>query len=184
MSGLVHYFEGDCRAFELYAQDALADGISRECFNTGAVIRPVFATADLGRTKWVESYANQFGTTMAFARKTRNDEETEVHEIIGDVIGKDVIIYDDMTRSSGSLVKAAEAYKKSLARSVSAVLSHLALNNEGVISKLRKWPFRKVITTNTHPMSHSEFARGWEELAVVDVSPVFTEKIKQIVGME
>lgn len=48
--------------------------------------------------------------------------------IIGDVKGKDIIILDDMTDTSGTLCKAAEVLKTAGANSVRAVISHGVLS--------------------------------------------------------
>lgn len=86
----------------------------------------------------MEAFAKVYHTDIAFVRKTRDFTKTEVQNVIGKVKGKHVIIYDDMTRSGGTLIKAADAYMERGALSVTAVISHLALNDEAVVEKLKK----------------------------------------------
>ena len=69
----------------------------------------------------------RFGARMAFVQKDRTDAGTSVANVIGDVSGSHVIIYDDMTRSGGTLINAAKAYLDNGASRVTAVLSHFAL---------------------------------------------------------
>ena len=71
-------------------------------------------------------------------RKSRKFTETVVENVIGEVNGKHVIIYDDMTRSGGTLMHAADAYMTRGALSVTAVISHLALTGPNIVEKLRK----------------------------------------------
>ena len=61
-----------------------------------------------------------------------------MQDVIGEVKDKHVIIYDDMTRSGGTLIHAADAYMARGALSVSAVISHLALTDDAIVEKLKK----------------------------------------------
>ena len=179
ISGLVHYFEGDCLRFELYAEDVLIEMMDKLswCNDPRKII---FASADLGRPMWVRSFAEKFGTGIAMVNKKRNGGRTEITEVIGYVKGKNVIIYDDMVRSGGSLVNAANAYLKHGALSVNAVISHFAVNDRATIVKLSRTFPGMMITTNSHPMSKfvgSQFDR----IFIADVSEVFAEAIKRII---
>ena len=175
VSGILHYFEGDCLRYELYGENLLAEAIKElELKNF------IFGTADLGRTKWVETFANKFKTEIVFIRKSRDMEKTKVTNVIGEVEGKDIIIYDDMTRSGGTLIKAADAYIKNGARNIYAVLSHAAFNNEEIIKKMAASPIKKIITTNSHSMSQHKLVKNSKKFIVKDISPEFVKIIKKI----
>eukprot|EP00771_Trimastix_marina_P000743 gnl/Trimastix_PCT/1773.p1 GENE.gnl/Trimastix_PCT/1773~~gnl/Trimastix_PCT/1773.p1 ORF type:complete len:376 (+),score=89.93 gnl/Trimastix_PCT/1773:14-1141(+) len=185
VNGILHYFENDCLRVELYAQHALVEGIRR--LNLGAPDRFMIASADLGRPKWVQTFSQIFGTGIAFVRKTRSHEDTAIHEVIGSVEGKHVLIYDDMTRSAGTLIQAAEAYIKHGATGVSAALSHCALDSIEVVTKLLASPIQNIIVTNTHPMSQiPEILAHPDRFIVVDASTPFadciTEYLRSISG--
>ncbi len=178
VSSTIHFFEGDTVRFELYAEPTLTKGITD-------IIQPdfdnlIFASADLGRPNWVKAYAKKFGTKMAFVDKTRFEDNTEVYAVIGDVMGKDVIIYDDMTRSGGTLMNASQAYLDNGAKSVSAVLSHCAFDNIEVAELLDKSPLKKIVTTNSHPMSQDPIIPFSDKIHAEDVSPIFCGIISQI----
>jgi ribose-phosphate pyrophosphokinase len=171
-SGFVHYFEGDCVRFELYAEEVLT-----EVVRTLGLSNFMFGSADLGRAKWVETFAKRFDTDIAFVRKTRDGEHTQIHEVIGDVSGKKVVIYDDMTRSAKSLIKAANAYLAHGATEVHAVISHLALNNESVVDLLNSSQIKTIVTTNSHPMSQHPNVTFSHKFIVKDVSHLFVQAI-------
>ncbi len=177
-AGIVHYFEGDCLRYELYAdkilQQALVDRLNLK------TDRLVFASADMGRPLWVQSFANQFGTPVAYISKTRNFEETKVDQVIGSVVDMDVFIYDDMVRSAGSLIKAAEAYLEQGARRVYAVVSHLALNDPSIVRKLIDSPILNIVATNSHPMSQLPEVQDSDRFVIVDASEVFAETIREL----
>lgn len=92
--------------------------------------------------------------------------------------GRHVIIYDDMTRSAGTLISAAEQYLKSGALSVSALLTHLALNNDKIVDKLEESPLVRIIATNSHPMSQCQKVKDSKKIVILDVTPVFGRTIR------
>lgn len=179
-SGFVHYFEGNCLRFELYAEKIFIEAMNKlhwcdDPKNT------VFASADLGRPEWVKTFARKFGTSMAMVDKDRFGENTKVAEVIGNVKDKRVIIYDDMLRSGGSLINAAEAYLNHGALSVNAAISHPALNNTEVIHKLAERFPGRILTTNSHPMSQNLGISPANQFIITDVSGVFAKAIKKII---
>ena len=176
-AGLIHYFEGTALAFELYAEPVLTEAI-REL----SLQNFIFASADLGRPRWVETFANIFGTDIAFIRKTRDFESTEVKTVIGEVAGKNILIYDDMVRSGKSLVKAAEAYIACGAKSVSAAVSHLAFTGEVAANRILASPIQKIVGTNSHPMSQLSVVQASGKCLVLDVAEVFADAISRILA--
>ncbi len=175
VSGMVHYFEGECLRSELYAEGLLMEGI-RDL----GLPDFMFGTADLGRPAWVETFAKTFKTSLALVRKTRSFETTEVQNVIGDVAGRNVIINDDMVRSGGTLIDAAEAYLEKGAQAVYAVLSHFAANDAATIQRLGKSCITRFVTTNSHPMSQHQFVRNSGKFIVKDASPVFAEALLRL----
>ncbi len=173
VAGLVHYFEGDCKTQELYGEQELAANITGEITHETGTENVIFASADLGRPRWVSSFARMYKTGIALIDKSRDFETTKIAHVIGDVRGKIVIIYDDMTRSAGTIIDAAKAYLDLGAIAVYVVLSHLALNDESIIAKLIAAPIVKIITTNSHPMSQHPLILGSEKFVVADVSTGF-----------
>ncbi|KAH7815935.1 Ribose-phosphate diphosphokinase [Monocercomonoides exilis] len=161
VNGILHYFEGDILRAELYGQETLQKAIGELPFPEGSFM---FASADLGRPKWVEAFAKAYKTDIAFVRKTRSFTDTKVMDVIGNVKGKHVIIYDDMTRSGGTLMHAADAYMERGALSVSAVISHLALNDDNVVKKLKKSNIKWIIATNSHPFTQNSCLKTSNEL--------------------
>lgn len=182
VSGLLHYFEGSSLRSELYAEKVLIEGIERFIREDGLKEGDfMFASADLGRPLWVQSFANNFHTGLAFIQKARNFESTYVLNVIGSVKDKHVIIYDDMTRSGATLVHAAEAYIANGAKSVYCALSHLAFNNEDVIDLLSNSVIKRIVSTNSHPMSQHPKVLSNPKFIIQDVSRNFSSAVKSII---
>jgi ribose-phosphate pyrophosphokinase len=174
-AGIVFYFEGDTVALELYAEPVLVPAIARL-----GLERPVLASADMGRAKWVETFANRLQAPVALIHKRRlSGSETKVAAAVGDVAGRDVVIFDDMIRSGGSLVQAAEAYVAAGALSVCAAATHLVLT-PGAVERLEASPLARVLGTDTHP-SH-KMVEGRPRWEVVSVAGVFADVVGRLVG--
>jgi len=78
-----------------------------------------------------EKLIKRFGINLSYVMIDKTRAEANIigsMEIIGDVTGKDVIILDDMTDTSGTLCKAAEVLIKAGANSVRAIIAHGVLS--------------------------------------------------------
>lgn len=145
--GLPHYFEGALRAKHLYCKTIIIEA-ARELGGDHFVL----ASTDAGRAKWVESLANDLGVNAAFVLKRRvQGNETQITAISADVLGKKVVIYDDLIRTGGTLVEAAYAYKRAGANDISVIATHgLFVNN--ALQRIRDCGIiRQVVCTDTHP---------------------------------
>lgn len=180
-AGLLHYFEGPCIRLEVYGQKVLTQCLPQLGFDPKTYM---FASADLGRTAWVNAFARDSGTTVAFIRKMRVNVDgkvtTQVCEVIGKVAGMHLIIYDDMTRTGGTLIHAAESYLQEGALSVDVMVSHLALISEKEINALINSPIRKIVATNSHPNTQHPMIKKCDKFIIVDASDEFVQCLEEI----
>jgi ribose-phosphate pyrophosphokinase len=173
-AGIVHYFEGDTVALELYAEPKIVEAIRRL-----ALPRLTLASTDMGRAKWVEAFANKLHAPVALIHKKRvSGSETRVAAVVGDVAGRDVVIFDDMIRTGGSLVQAAEAYVRAGATAVSAAATHLVLP-PGTVERLEASPLARIIGTDTHP--NHRLVEGRPRFEVVSVADLFADVVRKLV---
>src|SRR5205823_13002051 len=115
----------------------------------------------------------KLGAPIALIHKQRlRGSATRVGAVVGDVAGRNVVIYDDMIRTGGSLLQAAEAYVKAGAASVHAVATHLVLP-EGTVGRLEASPLTRVIGTDTHP--NHRLVEGRPRFQVVSVADRFAD---------
>ena len=114
----------------------------------------VLGAPDAGRAKWVQSLANDLGVLAALVTKRRlGDGVVEVTGLEGQVSGKRVVIYDDMIRTGGTLLKAAEAYLAAGATSCYAVTTHLVVPGDAAERLLASGLVAGVAGTDSHPRS-------------------------------
>jgi ribose-phosphate pyrophosphokinase len=173
-AGIVHYFEGDMVALELYAEPKIVSAIERLGLKNLCL-----ASTDMGRAKWVEAFANRLHAPVALIHKKRlSGSQTRLSAVVGDVAGKNVVIFDDMIRTGGSLVQAVEAYTRAGAASVHAVATHLVLP-EGTVARLEEAPLAGILGTDTHPRYTAVEGRArWQ---IVSVADLFAEVVRRLV---
>jgi ribose-phosphate pyrophosphokinase len=132
-AGITEYFEGGSHVEHVYAMPAIVQTIRSILGTKSPDI--IVGSADTGRVDWVESYARSLDTGLAVITKRRQDgENVELLAVGGNSVkGKIVIIYDDMIRSGGTIIKAIEAYKNAGATRVIVATSHLVLVEGGLL---------------------------------------------------
>lgn len=168
--GLPHYFEGDIQPTHVYAKDLIIEAC-REFGGDDFTL----ACTDAGRAKWVESLANDMGVQPAFVFKKRlSGESTSITGINADVAGKVVVIYDDMIRTGGSLIKAAEAYQEAGASSIYAVTTHGIFPNNAIEKIKNSGLFQKLAVTDSH---YNVSVLEDDFLVVKSVARIFHPKI-------
>ncbi len=145
--GIPHYFESGIRPVHLYSKPIITE-TCYELYKDDFVL----ASTDAGRAKWVESLANDMHVDGAFVFKRRiSGDETRVTGISADVKGRNVIIYDDMIRTGGSLVQAARSYKEAGAKDISVITTHGIFVGDGVKKLKECGIISTVVCTDTHP---------------------------------
>ena len=156
--GIPHYFESGIRPVHLYSKPIIIEAC-HELYGDDFVL----ASTDAGRAKWVESLANDMNVSGAFVFKKRiSGDETKVTGISADVKNRNVIIYDDMIRTGGSLVQAAQSYLEAGAKNISVITTHGIFVGEGIKKIKDSGIISCVVCTDTHPnaeKNQSDFLR-------------------------
>jgi ribose-phosphate pyrophosphokinase len=149
VDGITYYFESGVRPVHVYGKELVKEA----AMELGEGEPFVLASTDAGRAKWVESLANNdLHVEAAFVYKKRTSgENTQITGISADVAGKKVIIYDDMIRTGGSLIHAAQAYLDAGAKDISVITTHGIFAGGGFERIKKSGIIRKVICTDTHP---------------------------------
>ncbi len=157
----------------LMAAPVLASYISRLELRDLTIVSP-----DAGGVGRARVFARRMGASLAIIDKRRPiPNVAQVLHVIGDVKERDVVIFDDMVDTGGTLVLSAEALIKNGARRVFAACTHPVLSGQAV-EKVERSPLEKLIVTNTIPLS--ERARMSEKIEVLSVAGLFGEAIRRI----
>ena len=139
----------------------------------------VIAAPDVGGAKRANSYAKNLNCGLALCHKNRK-RANEIAEmtVIGDVLGKDVIIIDDMCDTAGTLTTAADLLMEKGALSVRAFCTHAVLSGPA-FERINNSKLTEIIVTDTIPL-----AKTSPKIRVISVADLFADVIKKLVNNE
>ena len=103
-------------------------------------------------------------------------EKAEVHTVIGEVKGKNVLIVDDFTISGGTLIEMAHACKERGAKDIYACVSH-GVFSKGSSAKIARSPIKELVFTDTIGYRAEALPSN---CTVVSVAPLFARAILSI----
>jgi ribose-phosphate pyrophosphokinase len=170
VDGIAHYFEGGIRPVHVYGKK-LTTAAARRLGGNDFVL----ASTDAGRAKWVESLAGDLAVDAAFVYKRRTSgTQTEITGVSANVQGKHVVIYDDMIRTGGSLISAAQVYRDNGAVAIDAIATHGVLPGDSLERIRKSGLFGHVVTTDSHPRA---VALASEFLQVDSTASLLTEHL-------
>jgi len=132
---------------------------------------------DAGSIKMARAYAKRLGASLALVDKRRTGaDESEVMFVIGDVDGKNVIIFDDVISTGKTIANAAIALDKKGAKAIYVGATHAVLSGAAP-KNLRNSPVREVVVTDTLTLRPE---LRWEGLVTLSVSRLLGEAIRRI----
>lgn len=159
----------------LYSRPVFAADI-REQY--GDVKNLVVVSPDVGGVVRARSLASRLGADLAIVDKRRERAgESEVMNIIGDIKGRDCVLYDDIADSAGTLCNAAEALMEKGAASVSAYITHGVLSGKAV-ERVSASCLKSLVITDT--IQTTDAAKLAPNIRVVSVSHLLAEAIQRI----
>ena len=130
---------------------------------------PLVVSPDLGGKKRTKEFAKLLNSNY-IALKKKRDRKTGKVKIIStnlkQVIGKDIILVDDMISSGGSIIKATEFLKKQKCKRVFVSCTHALLVGDAE-KRIKKAGVTKIVSTNTIPGTTSK----------VDVSNIIAKTV-------
>ena len=158
----------------LYAAPVFCKHI-KENFSTHDL---TIVSPDVGGLVRARVVASKIGTELAIVDKRREKAGvSEVMNIIGDVVGKNCIIIDDIVDSGGTLCNAAEALIKQGAKSVSAYITHGVLSNNAQ-EKIAKSKLQNLVITNSiEPISATSQTSN---IKIINIADLIAEAIRNI----
>jgi ribose-phosphate pyrophosphokinase len=138
----------------------------------------VVVSPDAGGVERARAMAKYFDCGLAIVDKRRDQpNESEVHNIIGDIVTKDCLIVDDIVDTGGSLTKAAKALLDAGAKSVSAAITHAVLSKDAV-DKINASCLTELVVTDSIPLS--EKAAKSEKIVQLTVAELLGKAIRRI----
>jgi ribose-phosphate pyrophosphokinase len=137
------------------------------------------AAPDAGGAKRAREYASFLKCDLILIDKFRERaNEVASMKVIGDVIGKNILIIDDMVDTAGTLCKAADHLMQEGALSVRAVVTHPVLSGPAY-DRINASSLTELITTNTIPLKQES-----AKIKVLSVAPMLARAFEKITNFE
>ena len=136
----------------------------------------VVVSPDLGGAKRADKFAKALGCDKAIIYKNRTaHNQAHAEMLLGDVEGKDCIIYDDIIDTAGTITEASKMLKKNGADKIYIAASH-GLFNGPAIERLENAPIEEVVVTN------SELKPSSSKIKQIDLAPEIVGAMLDISG--
>jgi ribose-phosphate pyrophosphokinase len=151
-----------CPIIDLRARSLLCAEIRRE-HPSAVVLSP-----DAGFAKRAREYADELGTSLVIAEKSRSgDRETAVvRNLSGSVAGRVVVVVDDVVISAGSILAAADAALANGATRVVAAVTHGIISGRAA-EAINDGPIGTLYMTDTVEMADRELPNNVRLVSVV-----------------
>jgi len=138
----------------------------------------VIVATDAGSSKKAYKYSEYFGCPIALIDKRRdgNDDRAIATNVIGDVKGKQAIIFDDEIDTAGSMVETAKVLEKFGVKEIYAGCTHGVLSGPA-IERIKNSPIKELVVTNTVPLPKE---KQIDNITVLSIAPLFAQAIQRI----
>lgn len=139
----------------------------------------VVVSPDTGGTNRARKLANRLNCSLAIGDKRRigNNDQTELVNIIGEVDGKDVLLFDDIIDTGGSLCKIASALKNKGVNKVYAACTHGILSGNA-IETINDSPIEKVFVTDS--IAAKPNVIECDKIVLISIAELLAMAIKKI----
>ena len=138
----------------------------------------VIVATDAGSSKKAYKYSEYFGCPIALIDKRRdgNDDRAIASTVIGDVTGKEAIIFDDEIDTAGSMIETARILEQFGAKEIYAGCTHGILSGPA-IERIKNSPIKELVITNTVPLTEE---KKLDKIKVLSIAPLFAESIRRL----
>ena len=138
----------------------------------------VIVATDAGSSKKAYKYSKYFNCPIALIDKRRdgNDDKAIAGKVIGDVDGKNCIIFDDEIDTAGSMMETVRVVKENGAKNVYAGCTHGVLSGPA-IERIKESDLSELVITNTIPLTEE---KKLDRITTLTIAPLFADAIKSV----
>lgn len=164
--------------FNIHCDRLSAQNLLQAYFKEKNLKDMVIVATDAGSSKKAYKYSEYFECPIALIDKRRegNDDRAIASTVIGDVRGKQAIIFDDEVDTAGSMIETANILNQFGASEIYAGCTHGVLSGPA-IERIKNSPIKELVVTNTIPIPEE---KKIDKITVLSMAPLFAEAIKRI----
>jgi len=158
----------------LTAAPVLAKHFTRSTLENAVLVSP-----DVGNIKFGGDFASRIGWELAVVYKRRlTGDTTAAVTIIGDVKGRNVMMFDDMITTAGTVCEAARLVRKHGAKGVYVAATHGVFAGPAV-RRLAEAELNEIVVTDTIALRNPTL-ETLDNLTVISVANLIGEAIRRI----
>ena len=164
--------------FDINVDVLTGKSILEKYFDKKDIPDKVVVATDAGSSKKAYKYAEHFNCPIALIDKRRNgnDDNAMATSVIGDIKGKNALVFDDEVDTAGSIMETVRVVKEFGAKDVYVGCTHGILSGPA-IERIKNSELKELVMTNTVPLpDHKKL----DKITVVSISELFGEAIKRI----
>ena len=159
----------------LYARPVIVEDIKQQYPDLENVM---VVSPDVGGVVRARSLAGRLKADLAIVDKRRERaNSSEVMNIIGEVAGRDCILFDDIVDTAGTLCNAATALLAQGAKSVSAYVTHGVLSGPAV-ERVEQSALKFLTVTDS--IAPTDSVKNCKNIRVLTLAPLLAEGIRRI----
>ena len=164
--------------FNINCDVLTGQSLLQKYFDSKNIDNKVVVATDAGSSKKAYKYAKHFGCPIALVDKRRdgNDDRAIATSVIGEIKGKNALVFDDEVDTAGSIMETAEVIKSFGANKVFVGCTHGVLSGPA-IERIQNSEVEELVMTSTIPLPKE---KQIDKITVVSISELFAEAIKRI----
>ncbi len=164
--------------FSVPCDHLTAQPVLARYFKEKRLENPVVVAPDPGAVKRAQRFAQRLGGTVAFIdkRRTTTGEEVTATSVVGDVEGRQAVLFDEEVDRGSSMLQGAQLLFKNGAKEVYGACTHAVLSGPA-IERLSGAPMKELVVTDTVPVPPE---KRWPGLVVLSIAPLLAESLRRI----
>jgi ribose-phosphate pyrophosphokinase len=166
--------------FSIPGDEITAFHLQRDYFLEKSIPDAVVVAPDVGSSKKARNLAEALHVPLAIVEKrrrvsARTRTSVEALSLIGEVSGKNVILFDDEIDTGGTITEAILFLKEEGAREIYACVTH-AVFSDPATERLRNCPLTELVVTDTLPIPPEKMLPN---IKVISVASLLGEVIRR-----
>ena len=156
----------------LYAAPVMIEYFEKKKIRDLVVVAP-----DVGGVKMARAYAKRLGADLVLTDKRRpRHDAVEIMNIIGDVKGRNCVLFDDVVTTARTLCEAAKAIRVQGAKEIYAGVTH-GVFSPGALDRIGESPIKEIVITDTVHHDRESLPKA---VTVLSVAGLLGEAVQRI----